>query len=258
MSFMQTIEDTCSIEGCGRQRSTRGWCKLHYNRWLRGGSVGPAGLAESEKSPCNVEGCDRPANARGMCKKHYMRWWSTGDVAIPDRSHLNKNSGKECSFDGCGRPAKCKTLCSAHYGMQRRGEELRPISTTQTRTLGMTLEQRFEYYAGALNERGCREWTGGINENGYGTIFIQKGRGNRLAHRVAVEIATGEPVSEGMPVHHTCANRRCVEASHLRVVEAWENTAEMLERQYYKKRIAALEAAIRSIDPDHEVLKEGK
>lgn len=119
----------------------------------------------------------------------------------------------------------------------------------------MTLEQRFEYYAGAPNERGCREWTGGINENGYGTIFIQKGRGNRLAHRVAVEIATGEPVSEGMPVHHTCANRRCVEASHLRVVEAWENTAEMMERQSYIKRIAKLEQALFSVSPDHPLLK---
>jgi hypothetical protein len=32
-------DDTCSIEGCTRRRSSRGWCNTHYERWRRHGSV---------------------------------------------------------------------------------------------------------------------------------------------------------------------------------------------------------------------------
>lgn len=28
---------TCSIEGCDRPHAARGWCSLHYGRWLRTG-----------------------------------------------------------------------------------------------------------------------------------------------------------------------------------------------------------------------------
>lgn len=33
---------TCSVDACDRDSRTRGWCKLHYGRWLRTGSVGDA------------------------------------------------------------------------------------------------------------------------------------------------------------------------------------------------------------------------
>lgn len=32
----------CAVEGCQRERSKRGWCNLHYQRWRRTGEVGPA------------------------------------------------------------------------------------------------------------------------------------------------------------------------------------------------------------------------
>lgn len=28
---------TCSVEGCGRPHTARGWCKSHYYRWQRNG-----------------------------------------------------------------------------------------------------------------------------------------------------------------------------------------------------------------------------
>lgn len=29
---------TCAIDGCGKDAQSRGWCSLHYQRWLRHGS----------------------------------------------------------------------------------------------------------------------------------------------------------------------------------------------------------------------------
>lgn len=41
---------------------------------------------------------------------------------------------------------------------------------------------------------------------------------------------------------------------HLQPVTAVENNAEMLARAAYEKRIAELEAVVREIAPDHDVL----
>lgn len=32
----------CSIEDCSTPSHCRGWCRMHYNRWLRHGDPGPA------------------------------------------------------------------------------------------------------------------------------------------------------------------------------------------------------------------------
>lgn len=56
---------------------------------------------------------------------------------------------------------------------------------------------------------GCWEWTGHLNEDGYGIAVIAKSR-TRLAHRVAWELASSEPVPSGLYVLHTCDNPACI------------------------------------------------
>lgn len=68
----------CSIDGCDREASGRGWCKFHYEKWrTRGDPEAPPrrrGVAPRPKPICIVEGCADPVSARGMCNSHYARW----------------------------------------------------------------------------------------------------------------------------------------------------------------------------------------
>src|SRR5690606_15320894 len=73
-----------------------------------------------------------------------------------------------------------------------------------------------------VTENGCREPTTTATSNGYIQVRTAWRRGE-LVHRVAAELASGEPIPEGMEVHHECNNRRCARPSHLRVVSSTEN-----------------------------------
>ena len=65
---------TCSIEGCERKYKARGYCNLHYRRWLK-----------KNNPPCAIDGCSTPRLARGWCVTHYQRWERYGDPNIKGR-----------------------------------------------------------------------------------------------------------------------------------------------------------------------------
>jgi HNH endonuclease len=75
-------------------------------------------------------------------------------------------------------------------------------------------EQRFwskvDRSAGA---DGCWLWLA-AKARGYGR-FLCDGK-VRQAHQVAYELATGEPVGDGLNVGHTCHSHACVNPAHLR------------------------------------------
>jgi hypothetical protein len=74
----------CSVIGCLRPYRASGYCRLHYDRWLRTGD--PGGLARLKVRPykpgttCSVDSCNKPVKAFGWCNMHYWRWYRTGDV----------------------------------------------------------------------------------------------------------------------------------------------------------------------------------
>lgn len=77
---------------------------------------------------------------------------------------------------------------------------------------GPTIQERFEPFV----ERGvdCWLWNGRRDANGYGRLYF-RGR-HHYAHRLALELASGEPLTKGVVVMHTCDNPPCVNPSHLR------------------------------------------
>jgi hypothetical protein len=74
----------CQEPDCARPAYARGWCGMHYKRWLRTGSPirGDAHAAAASTR------CDAQAKSRGWCHAHYQRWRTHGDVGadVPLRS----------------------------------------------------------------------------------------------------------------------------------------------------------------------------
>lgn len=95
----------------------------------------------------------------------------------------------------------------------------------------------------------CWTWQG-RSKNGYA---LQSGNS---VHRMAWQASNSTILVRNQPVHHKCANSMCVNPEHLQVVTVQENSAEMLERRWYKERIKNLEEALRFFDPNNELLDE--
>lgn len=121
----------------------------------------------------------------------------------------------------------------------------RAYALNDPETLLNAIKSRVEVHP----QTNCWEWRAGRHGDGYGMFYVAdesraKGKRGILAHRAAVEAATGKVIPSHMPVHHECANRICCNPDHLRVVSPEENLAEMMERNFYLSRISALEDVV--------------
>lgn len=242
---MKPNKPKCSIEMCEEPSRCKGLCGRHYNQARR-----------SSGAPCEVDGCDRPREGRGWCGMHYQRWLAKGDTGPAGTVRLT-NEGAVCPGPECGEPAFSRGYCSAHYQMVLNGQELRPVNKRISATMGMSLTEKLAYYTLPKDEDGCRKWNGPMGPRGYPAMSMD-GMKTRLVHRAVYMIANGETISSAIPVHHACGVRNCVEPSHLQAVKPEENTAEMLERRYYRKRIEILEHALSVLDPEHPILTGSK
>lgn len=71
----------------------------------------------------------------------------------------------------------------------------------------------------------CWEWTGGLNNRGYGVFWITGGQ-RVLAHRYAFVREVG-PISDGLDLCHRCDNPPCVNPAHLFLGTRSDNMRDM-------------------------------
>src|SRR5262245_48163865 len=112
-----------------------------------------------------------------------------------------------------------------------RSTAMTPITPSPTSTVtdgAVRLYSKVSY-----SPTGCWEFTGYLDEDGYGQIHWH-GKA-ALAHRVAYELAYG-PIPSGLTIDHTCSNPRCVRHDHLDVVTRGENNRRAAERRTHCRR----------------------
>lgn len=153
---------------------------------------------------------------------------------------------KICNYNECDRPSRTKGLCHSHYMQTQRGKALSKLRK-QDHT-DMPLKKRIKTNIIKDPKTKCWNWNL-ATQDGYGVISI-KGKMYK-AHRASYIAFIGE-IKGHEPVHHRCHNPSCVNPKHLQIVTSIENTAEMMERKSYVKRIAELEAKLAECEGNND------
>ena len=97
----------CKVDGCGGKYVARGFCRNHYNKFRRDGSLQIVRKFRPRGSLCEVDGCGRRHFSQGYCVKHFARFRRHGnpnfitrrESGVPvDMDHLMSKSE---NVDGC-------------------------------------------------------------------------------------------------------------------------------------------------------------
>jgi hypothetical protein len=91
----------CSVPNCIDKHRAKGFCNIHYNRFLKYGD--PLGgkfyltvpRKRQPRGECTYGTCQRPHYARGWCTVHYHRWLMHGNpsIVLADMHGMSKRGG---------------------------------------------------------------------------------------------------------------------------------------------------------------------
>ena len=174
------------------------------------------------ETTCSVDGCARrDIVGRGMCNMHYQRWRKHEGKEIIANKPLRVMP--KCQVDDCDRLADARGWCNRHYENWRKYGD--PIPWSE-----QPIEHRLLDVGWTVTERGCWEWNGKRNDNGYGLITSKKyGLDGARVHRVIYELRVGE-IPQGAMIRHSCDNPPCMNPAHLQTGSRQDNIDDMMRR----------------------------
>ncbi len=182
LEHLAMSEHRCTIDDCDRAHYARGWCGMHYKRWLRTGSP----IRGASPSSCAVDDCHRQAKSRGWCHAHYQRWRQNGDV----RAHVPLRAGGPCSVDGCDRQRYARALCNTHYRRLLATGDARPEEPIRIVTGEGTLSHGYWKVPVPAAER-----------------WLVGGEAHALEHRLVMACTLGRALRDDEVVHHINGDR---------------------------------------------------
>lgn len=163
-------------------------------------------------------------------------------------------STRVCDVPECGRKHMALGLCSPHY--QRHREYGDPLAEVRPVFVGTDLE-RLDHYSRLDPETGCIEWTGCLNDAGYGVTMIAGTRRTILVHRLALQ-ARGVDIAGRVVRHLVCDNPPCINPDHLAVGSHADNVQDKVRKGRQRRSAATamshavyVEYEIRSLTETH-------
>lgn len=153
------MKKRCSVPGCESPHRARGFCSLHYQRWLNTGAPGEAApkRMRAKGMMCTIDGCSEPVRATGLCSSHY-------DLSI-----------RKDGCPGCGgEKTQGSNMCSACYHRARDATGITEKVCTRCQTLLPIEAYAWRKYEGGYKRRSwCREC-----EAAAGREYARKRRAN--------------------------------------------------------------------------------
>lgn len=137
---------------------------------------------------------------------------------------------RTCDIGGCDKPHCALGFCQMHY---RRNKLYGSPYLTDKRPRDLDSEiQILEWYGWTVTVGGCWEFSGPVDQDGYGrfSIFGRDTRAIRAAYRSWIG-----PLDDTALVLHSCDNPPCISPYHLRSGSHQDNVDDMFSRGRAKK-----------------------
>lgn len=201
----------------------------------------PCRFRLKEDTRCIKGGCTKPVHGRRLCHTHHQAWHKS-----IERTITCQVCGETATVRSEKNRVTCSTKCRDALGHVNRKYDMADAVARGDGEMVIEMLRR----RSRVTDSGCWEHQS-ADSRGYRIITVAgKSTG---AHRLAAQFSDPEFAPE-LQVHHKCANPSCCNPDHLRVVTPAENNAEMSERNFYLRRINALEGALRVLDDQHPLL----
>lgn len=211
---MITCQVTCSVPECELERSCKGYCPKHYQRWHRWGDPLKGIQRQVPGAVCLFEDCGGKARIRGLCYACYRKAERYNIIDV--RRHRGT-----CSVRGCCEPHSAKTYCERHYYLVKR--------------------------TGSTEGANRRKGQGSLNEEGYLQLQIQ-GR-SVLEHRYVMEEKLGRRLESHETVHHLNGERADNRPENLELWSSYQPAGQRVEdKLQWATAIIALYGSLRDFD----------
>lgn len=106
----------CKVEGCESRVQVKGYCSIHYKRYIRHGDPNISKRNVNQPKVCSIENCNGETVGLGYCLKHYKKLKKYNNPL----GKAVKKEPRKCSIEGCEGKYHANGYCSAHNSRLRK------------------------------------------------------------------------------------------------------------------------------------------